>query len=440
LANKKCFFELLDNNLLSENKLRELAYETGFMKRHAKKIDAPDLLMHICLESLNGSPSYNDLAARIDITNANSVSKQAICKRSNDSCVLFFQAVLSCLIKSKITGSASTLINECDKFKRVLIQDSTIIKLPLRLFNIFSGVSNLHSASCNIRIQCVYELLTGHFLSFSIDPYSKNDAASAPELEIQEGDLVLRDRGYLTNAEVKRHIDSQADCIYRHKQNYTYRDPITDKIINLTKRLKCKKRLNIEVCLNDKYRTKIRILAEPVSEKIANERRRKAKREMRGHNPSTEILLLMSWTIFITTISDKDFSFSKILSIYNLRWKIENIFKTWKSCMNFDRVHNVSQKQLIILLTARLIMIVICTHHLFNYYYVHIQKKHSKDLSMMKFINYLMKNIEILILLLSNINKTKPKENSIILSIVKYCSYDSRKRQNMMQMITFALS
>ena len=107
LANKKCFFELLDNNLLSENKLRELAYETGFMKRHAKKIDAPDLLMHICLESLNGSPSYNDLAARIDITNANSVSKQAICKRSNDSCVLFFQAVLSCLIKSKIPSSAS---------------------------------------------------------------------------------------------------------------------------------------------------------------------------------------------------------------------------------------------------------------------------------------------------------------------------------------------
>ena len=165
-ANKKCFFELLDNNLLTENKLRELAYETGFMKRHAKKIDAPDLLMHICLESLKGSPSFNDIAARIDITNTNFVSKQAICKRSNESCVAFFQAVLSCIIKSKITSSTSALINTSGKFKRILIQDSTVIKLPLRLFKVFSGASNLHSVSCNVRIQCVYELLSGRFLFF----------------------------------------------------------------------------------------------------------------------------------------------------------------------------------------------------------------------------------------------------------------------------------
>ena len=36
------------------------------------------------------------------------------------------------------------------------------------------------------------------FIDFSIDPYSKNDLVSAPELELQLDDLVLRDRGYLT--------------------------------------------------------------------------------------------------------------------------------------------------------------------------------------------------------------------------------------------------
>ncbi len=153
---------------MTVDKLRELAYETGFMKRNAKKIDAPDLLMHICIESLKGSPSYNDIAARIDLERANTVSKQAICKRINERCVIFFQAVLSRIIKSKIAGSGSALVNASGKFKRVLIQDSTIIKLPLRLFNVFSGVSNLQSASCNARIQCVYELLSGQFLFFQL--------------------------------------------------------------------------------------------------------------------------------------------------------------------------------------------------------------------------------------------------------------------------------
>jgi hypothetical protein len=65
------------------------------------------------------------------------------------------------------------------RFKRILLQDSTIIKLPLRLFEVFSGVKNAHAAVCNARIQGIYDLLSGRFIHFSIDPYSKNDQAAA---------------------------------------------------------------------------------------------------------------------------------------------------------------------------------------------------------------------------------------------------------------------
>jgi hypothetical protein len=61
----------------------------------------------------------------------------------------------------------------------------------------FSGVSNAHTKVCNARIQAVYDLVAGRLVAFSIDPHGKNDLATAPELEIREGDLVLRDRGYL---------------------------------------------------------------------------------------------------------------------------------------------------------------------------------------------------------------------------------------------------
>ena len=75
---------------------------------------------------------------------------------------------------------------------------------------------------CNARIQGVYDLLSGRFLHFSIDPYSKNDLTAAPELELHQADLILRDRRYLTTNEIKRHVDAGADCdqilrIYRFR-------------------------------------------------------------------------------------------------------------------------------------------------------------------------------------------------------------------------------
>ena len=76
----------------------------------------------------------------------------------------------------------------------MLVQDSTVIKLPVHLFAEFSGVSNAQSSVCNARIQATYDLIPSRLIGFSIDPYSKNDLAAAPELPIQEGDLVLRDR------------------------------------------------------------------------------------------------------------------------------------------------------------------------------------------------------------------------------------------------------
>jgi IS4 transposase len=40
------------------------------------------------------------------------------------------------------------------------------------------------------------------------------------------------------------------------------------------------------------------------------------------------------------------------MALYGLRWRIENIFKTWKSNFSFGKVHTVSEQQLRVLLTA----------------------------------------------------------------------------------------
>ena len=57
-------FNSLEAEGLSKKELIKIAYETGFIKRKSKKIEAGEFLELMCLESQKGSPSFNDLASR----------------------------------------------------------------------------------------------------------------------------------------------------------------------------------------------------------------------------------------------------------------------------------------------------------------------------------------------------------------------------------------
>ena len=274
--------------------------------------------------------------------------------------------MLELVILSKVKKHLSEGdITKC-KFKRVLIQDSTIVKLPKRLFESFSGVSNGSSKVCNARIQGVYDLLSGRFISFTINPYSKNDHSSASDMEIQKDDLTLRDRGYLSVDELKRHLFTNAHCIYRYKIHLQLLDYYTEKPIDILSILRKEGFIDRLVRLNDIERTAIRLVARPVDQETADSRRMKAKKEMKGHKPGKLFLELQSWSIFITTIPSDQADFNTLLKIYGLRWRIETIFKSWKSNLHFDHIHNVSNYQLIIILIARMIMYLIITQIIYT--------------------------------------------------------------------------
>ena len=130
----------------------------------------------------------------------------------------FFEAILARILHAKTT---TALPSPFKKFKRILVQDSTVVKLPTKLMGIFSGVKNAYKQVCNARIQCVYDLLSGSFTQWAIHPYSKNDLTAANELQVNPGDLILRDRGYFTPNESQRIIEAKGEFIsrYKHKTN-----------------------------------------------------------------------------------------------------------------------------------------------------------------------------------------------------------------------------
>lgn len=411
---------------LTPVEIERLAIKSGFQKRVPRKITSMELLNLYCLESIDKAPSFNDVAGILNDLAGKHPSRQAVGKRINKEFSDFLKMILEHTINYKIMGK-SNIESRTECFPRIIVQDSTIVKLPIRLFAEFSGVSNSHSSVCNARIQGAYDLVAKSFVYFSIDKYSKNDMDAADNLSIQYGDLILRDRGYLKSNEIKRFSSMHTFYIYRHANSMIYRFPKNDEEINLPELLTKEVKIDMNVCLNNKERTVVRLVAAPVSEKTANLRRMKSKRQDSGHNPSKKKLFLMSWTIFITNLPVSKYDFKMILDLYSLRWRIEIIFKTWKSNMSFAVIHNVSCHQLHALLMARMISIVITMHCIYRRCEKCVWQNSGRYLSLSKLMRYIRVKKERLQKILEKIEKDISK---VIFTLTRYCLYDKRKRLN----------
>ena len=238
-STERNLFDFLVIEGITKSDILKLAMEAEFMKRKPKKIDPFEYLTTMCILSVVDSPSFNNIAAKLSSCYGISASKQAFSKRTKKECVEFFQSVLALIIKTKLCRTKITGSPLLEGYKRVLVQDSTIIRLPPSLYDVFSGVKNAIATVCNARIQGVFDLVSGKFVEFSIDPYSKNDLLAAPELVLCKDDLALRDRGYFIMDEVQRHIDANAPCIYRYKTGTILLNPETGEKINLNSTNKC---------------------------------------------------------------------------------------------------------------------------------------------------------------------------------------------------------
>lgn len=415
------------NANLSKKDIRSLAKQTGFSKRNSGKMDAFDFFLHVCRLSTTGSVSYNDLASSLELHTPSDVSRQACAQRMTPQAAALFERVLEHLLRQR---SAFSLLDQniTSPFSRVLVQDSTLISLPAKLFSEFSGVANAHAKKVHARIQCVTDLCTGRFLYFSIDPYSRPDLSVAIETHTQPRDLLLRDRGYFRLESFASQSIQQSFFIQRYKHKTLLLDsPEAKDPIDLLRVLQEKGSLDQIVYFPKLQGIPFRLVAFPVPEEIANLRRMKAKKEYPGHNPSKEVLALMSYTIYITNLLDPSFTPDCMARLYGLRWRIESIFKTFKSNLGFEKCHTVSSTQLRSLLLARFCVVCLYYHQVFAPLWSIVKNKTDRHLSLMKMMRYLQIHPEALSRFQGKLT------DKTLRALVRYCCYDKRKRSNFMQ-------
>jgi hypothetical protein len=385
-----------------------------------------DYVMVLLFNATNAVMSYNTFAGSLAQDPAKSVSKQALHKAmARKSFVHFFEQFFSDVLLSKLSLEHADLRK---KFHRIIIQDSTIIKLPERLFNQFSGVKNGFVQVANARIQFALNLLSNNLVHFSLDSYSTNDLV-AETFQLRQNDLIIKDRGYFSTKDIIRTLNAKAHFIYRYKHGI-YHDAVTGEELDLLNILNKYEVTDMMVKISGIDGPMVRLIAMPVSIELANDRRAKLKKTAKN-TPKQKVLALLSWSIFITSIDDENIDYKAIFKMYRLRWRIEILFKAMKSHINLDQIHNVSKVQLEFMILAKLLLTMVILQFVYEPLCKPIMQFYNKNLSILKITKYLLDNKNILNKVVEVANAKKIENSICLYTIAKYCSYEKRvKRAN----------
>jgi hypothetical protein len=358
-------------NYFSRDELNSMARETKFVKRESP-INGFNFALTFTVGSLNTTnPTLKQLTSYLNNNFNTNISPQAIDERINKYAVEFLKKCFNKAIELSV--KKIDLHSEMfSYFSHIYIIDSTNFNLHPSLKEEFKGSSG-HSSDAMMRIQFVYDYLTGQFYIEigdikTADASTLFDIVKNSKLNTSGTVLYLQDLGYF-KTETFISISERSDFfISKLKFNIDIKNIHGNKI-NINELLKKKPNtINIVVTIGN---LKCRLVGSKLKKKDAIQRIKDAEKEAKkkGRNPiSRKYKLFLKYGLFITNLS-KEYSPKAIYIIYRLRWQVELIFKSWKSILEIHKIHSAKKERILCEVYGKLIIAVILMN-------IHYQIKH----------------------------------------------------------------
>ena len=414
------------------------AKETGFIER-IRKFDPVDFIKASCLLVLCSSVSLEIFATVLGFIARSSISKQALFKRINSRSVAFLRSVLMA-----ITLRASNLEplkheGAFSHFRRVLLQDSTTLNLPEALACFFPGSGNQTGKKQAImKIQVIHELLSETYLHFGLSGFTRNDQSASPDILsfAKPGDLIIRDLGYFVLNIFKSLTQKEVYFLtpYQHNVNFYSQD---GERLDFLKLLKKYPIVDTLVIAGVTERMPVRLIASPVPENIAQIRRRKLLDKDKRSNPTKEQLELLGWDIFLTNVGKDIWDTLTACKVYGIRWRIEIIFKAWKSHFHLNSLPKKGNRSYIELLVYSRLIFITLFQSFFAEFSAYAFTTTGKPLSLLKSAQFIQQNMWALILLIH----LYQMDRLVLEQILKHCTYEARqKRRNFHEKLSELLS
>jgi hypothetical protein len=397
-----------------------LARQTGFVRRTPKKLTPAGFLLTACLFALQTCGSLAAFAQLWAMLHQQTLSKQAVHKRCSAAAVAFLEAVLQAVLRSLLT-LPSLLGPLTAPFGRILIQDSTILGLPRKLAAFFPGPANQRDKiQASLRIQATLDLLQNQWVAFRLSPFTCNDQSASPQIleGLRKNDLIIRDLGYFALSVFQQIHQCGAYFLSRWRSGVQVFLGEAGEKADLVKLFGASALWEGAVLLG-KEKLPAWLIAARLPEQVAAERRRKARSNRdRRANHSSEYFQLLGWNIFVTNVPPNLLSADVLVKLYELRWRIEIIFKAWKSHFNMDQITPGSAEQVLMIVLGKLIWIT-----WFSVQFTELVA-HKVRVSVLKLAEWLSKFAP----LIFQANHFKPENLRNLM--IYYCQYEKRNKRS----------
>lgn len=412
--------------------IEEIALSSRFYVHADNELSPLSFIMSFFLMISNSQNTLSSWAIGASELSKRVFSTSAISAKLQYRHVEFTKMLLKAVLAQKYAQChSSKLVSKLlSYFPRVLVEDSTCVHLPSNLAAAFPGAHSNKGEAATARIQCRIELHTHRIEHLAVQCFRDNDQKFAWHIlqTIQAGDLILRDLGYGVLWVFRYIAQKSAFFLSRHRFDVNIYEPDSMSPIDLAvifeKSMRCGvSSFELSVLVGQKELLPVRFIAIRAPQAVANERRRKAKLDRnQSANHSKAYMDSLDWTLFITNVPIHVWTHRQILQVYGLRWRIEIIFKAWKSQFRFEhlfRKERLTPARAEITLHLLLVWITLFFVQAFNFFLDAVYTRTQKFLSLLKFAKFFKEHFMSLI-------QNRDIDFYIDL-IAKHCTYQKRR-------------
>ncbi len=331
-------------------------------------------------------PSLSGMVAAIEAR----ITRVALHYRFTAKATAFIFKCLCFALQQKFSGIGQIDTELLRHFGRVLIVDSSSWDVNEKLAAWLPGSGGGASAA-NCKLQAAYDYKCGELRFLDVTPGIQPDNRYTDNLPamLNKGDLLLTDLGYFKLGMLSTIIAKGAFFLTRFIVNTAVFDPVDQQRIDLQRYLS---KIDGNTCQMDVViggdkmpKVPCRLIALRVSEPVANERRRRLKKEARkkGRAVSQYHLKMCDWTVLTTNIPQRWLPMEMARALYTVRWQIELLFKQLKSILRVHQSDTGRENRLRCELYGKLIGAVII-HRIHAAETNRLWNKHRREVSMEK--------------------------------------------------------
>jgi hypothetical protein len=314
--------------------LDRLGRDTGAIRRR-RRFSGATLLKTLVVTLLKAPAATHEDYAVTAATLGVPVTPRAVEKRFTPALVAFLRAALERLLPRAL-AAAPVAVPLLRRFTAVYVGDATTVPLPEACAAEFPGCGGKSGGRAAVKIQVLWELITGRLERLLLEPGRAGDATSAAvPAAPPPGSLSLYDLGYLELARLGRWAAAGAYWITRWPQGTAAFDADGRRLelpVGLA-RHPGGGPFDRPVTVGVDRRLAGRLVALPAPAEVAARRRQRAYARARKHGraPTAEHLTWCDWTAFLTNCPAELLSIKEVVVLYRTRWQVELLFRLWKS-------------------------------------------------------------------------------------------------------------